>query len=795
MKYSYNWLKELSKTKLSPEKLADLLTMHAFEVESVEKMGANLDGVVVGKILKIKKHPGADKLQVAKVDIGEKKLDIVCGAPNIQEDDLVPVALVGTSLPNGMEIKEVDIRGIKSFGMLCAEDELRMGHDHSGILKLKESFKLGISLAEALGVDGVVMDIDVLSNRGHDALCHIGMAREICALEGRKFSWEHESIEMTKTKTKEISVEVKNSDLCPRYIGAVLEGVEVKDSPEWIKKKLVESGLNPINNIVDATNYVMMEFGQPLHAFDKDKLRGGKIIVRTASQGEKIELLDGNEKELDKEDLVIADEERAVAIAGIMGGSDSGVSFETTDIVLEAANFDFISVRKTRMRLGLKTESSDRFEKGIDPNLAEKAMARLIQIIQEGAGGELDGIIDIYPRKVRPWKIELDPGRVSKLLGEKIEEKLFRKILENLDLKVKKSGKIDRLEIEIPTVRIDLRNQEDLIEEIGRIYGYDKIKSIALIGPVASSEVGEERIFERKVKDILSGGGFSEMRNYSFYSQRDAGLAQIGSIRHLELENPMNPEQALMRVSLIPNVIKNVRENLKNFSQFNIFEIGRVYWPNGETLPEERRMIAGALVLGKDIKASGFYKTKGHLDVLLSRLGIGDYYYDNFGASPLETFASLWHEGRRAEIKTEGSTKTFGFLGEINPLVLNNFDVSRRVVMFELDLEALMEISLSEREYEPLRKFPTSTRDISMKVSKDIRVADVLSEIQLAGGGLVLDVNLFDVYEPKDEDLKSLAFHIIFGASERTLESKEVDKVVNKIIESLENNIGVEVRK
>ena len=793
MKFSYNWLKELSDTIKSAEGVAEDLTMHSFEVEGLEKIGEDLEKVVVGKILEIEKHPNADKLQVTKTDIGEKVLQIVCGAPNILVGDIVPVALVGAKLPNGMEIREAEIRGVKSFGMLCAEDELGLGDDHKGILKLEKGLKLGMPITEVLGIEDTILEMKLLPDRAHDAQSYVGVAREIAVLEDREFDYDFEGLKLPNKKSKKLKVEIKDNDLCFRYIGAVLEEIEIKDSPQWIKTKLLASGLRPINNVVDATNLVMLELGQPTHAFDFSlitKKETAQIIVRRAKKAEKIKLLDETIKELDQNNLLITNGEEALALAGIMGGENSGIKENTKRIILECASFDATTIRKTRKKLNVKTDASDRFEKELDPNLTEKAMVRLIEIIEHTANGKLEGVIDIYPKEVNPWKIKLDLAYVDRLLGEKIPSKISVKILNLLGIKIKTNKNI--IEAIIPTYRVDLKTQEDLIEEIGRINGYDKIKVQAPKVHLEPAKINEQRTFEREIKRILTGIGFDEVYNYSFYSQKDANLAQLGTIKHLELENPMNPEQALMRISLIPSLLKNIAQNLKNYKDIHLFEIGRVYWANGEVLPREKRMLVGAIVLEKSKKAENFYEAKGFIDSLMQRIGVTDHYYDNFKAVPVETFVTLWHEGRSAEIKIEGHEKAVGFMGEINPLVLADFDIHHRVAMFEFDLELLQEFSDGEREFQSIRRFPDVARDISMLSTSENRVDDILEVIQDAGGELVLDVDLFDIFEKETET--SYAFHIIFGA-DRTLEGKEVDLVMAKIISELENKLGVEIRK
>ena len=821
MKYSYNWLKELSGTKKSAEEIAQDITMRAFEVESVENAGRDFAGVVVGKILEIKKHPNADKLQLVKLTIDNKQqttIDVVCGAHNISVGDHVPVATVGTDLGGGFIIKEAEIRGEKSFGMLCAQDELGLGEDHSGIMLLSKKTKVGMPFADTLSSNDKVLEIKVLPDRSHDALSHVGMAREIAALEGKQMEYDYEGLKLPNKKTKNLSIKIEDDKLCPRYIGAIMNDIVIKESPEWLKNLLEACGIRPINNVVDATNYVMLELGQPMHAFDFDKISGMEIsnksqtsndknskveiIVRKAKKGEKITLLDGSAKELLTEDIVISNEKHALALAGVMGGEDSGINENTTRIVLEAANFDAVLIRRTRTRLNILTDAAYRFEKSIDPNLAEKAMTRVIEILEHIADGELEGISDEYPKKIKPWNVKLDMEYAEKLLGTAVPLNVAKKILVSLGMRTKNAGK-NKLSVEIPTFRIDALTQEDLIDDIGRIYGYDKVLVTAPLVPVQGARSNENRMFEREVKKILTGREFSEMYNYSFYGAEDAKRAAFGNVAHRKLENPMNPEQALMRVSLIPTILKNVRENLKYHKDLHIFEVGRIYQESSKVLPLEKTILTGAIVpvkkSSKELKqdkrhASVFYEAKGCAEYLLERLGISDYYFDTFDAESLDTPVGLWHEGRTAEVKIEGTGKTIGFVGEINPTVCTAFDIDQRIGVFEFDMAVLQEISEQEREYAQIRKYPVVTRDISLISPTEVRVDQILSVIQNSDGDMVLDVDLFDIFDFAD-GTTSYAFHIMLGADDRTLTSAEIDEVMEKIMQGLQEELGIEVRK
>ncbi|NTU66773.1 MAG: phenylalanine--tRNA ligase subunit beta [Candidatus Moranbacteria bacterium] len=804
MKYSFNWLKELSGTEKSAEEVREELTMRALEVEGLEKIGGGFDSVVVGKIISLKKHPDADRLQVVEVDItgkrpafakastGEEELHrIVCGASNIKIGDIVPVALPGAKLPCGIEIKKAKIRGVESSGMLCAEDELGLGTSHDGIKILEAETEIGIPFAEYLGVESDdIFEIKVLPDRAHDAMSHVGVAREITALEGIEFDYDFDGLELEgKTKKgKKINVEIKN-DNCKRYVGVLMENVEIKDSPSWMQNRLRISGIRPINNVVDATNYVMLELGNPLHAFDLEKI-SGNIIVREAKDNEKLTLLDGAEIELNSDDLLITDNEKALALAGIMGGLHSRISDNTKNIFLEAASFDAVLIRKTRTRLGIQTDSSSRFEKDIDPNMAEKAMVRLVEILKHIAGGEIKETIDIYPEPVKLWKIELDLGYVERLLGETVPEKDIVRILNSLGIATEKSG--NDLKCLIPTFRLDLGTQEDLIEEIGRVWGYDKVQPRIMAETPASRKVNEMSILERRIRNALSAFGLDEIYNYSFYSKKDAADTGLEEIKHYELQNPMNPDQEYVRVSLIPNILKNIRENIKNFSSFGIFEIGRAYWTNGG-MPEEKRMLIVAKVLDSDKDAETFFSVKGICDDFLSQLGVSDFYYDNFDPTPTDSTLGTWHLGRLAEIKVEGTKEKIGYIGEVSPLIVANFKIGKRVAIFELDLEKLLKVSRKEKTYSAISRFPIVTRDISMLVDKGISVAKITEIIKKAGGELVISSELFDIFAKDGSN--SFAFHIDLGSNERTLESKDVDRVMEKITTSLEKEIGAEVRK
>jgi phenylalanyl-tRNA synthetase beta chain len=636
------------------------------------------------------------------------------------------------------------------------------------------------------------LEFAILPNRAHDMLSHIGMAREICAVEGRKFHFP--TFHFPTSDVGKLKIDIKDKNLCSRYIGAVLENIEVKSSPKWMQERLLVSGVKPINNIVDITNYVMLETGQPLHAFDLDKIKSEfpisnfqfpKIIIRKAKKNEEIKLLDEKIYKLNENDLVISDSINPIALAGVMGGIESSVTNKTSSIILESANFNSTNVRKTRTRCNIITESSYRFERDIDPNLAEMGAARAIELLQKygGNNAKLLSYIDIYPKKFKPWQIKLDSDYVNSLLGEKVPVSKIKNILENLDVKAKVSGKY--LNCEIPTRRIDLKTQEDLIEEIGRIYGYENIPSKAPCVDLQTPTRNEKRILEDKLRDIFIGSGFSEVMNYSFYGADDIEKCGLDIKDHFEVANPMNPEQQYMRTRLIPGILKNVELNLKNFENFSIFEMGRIYLDPNAKIPDERTLLAGALVNEAD-KKNIFFELKGKIEALFDSLGI-----KNADFVEPKVVGSICHPKRSAIIKL--NDKIIGYICEINPKVLSEYKIKTRVAVFELNTVETRLIASLQREYKSISKFPSVKRDISMYVGEKTKYADIESKIYSAGGKLVLGVDLFDIFEKEGE--KSMALRIEIGSSAKTLTSEEIDGMMKKIVSKLEKDLKVKVRK
>lgn len=651
-----------------------------------------------------------------------------------------------------------------------------------------------------------ILDIDVLPNRAPDCFSHIGIAREITAITNQEYMGVTNVFSEDKDKkTKDfISVEVKPQKACPRYTAKVITNVRVGSSPKWLKDRLRVCGLNSVNNIVDIANYVMLETGQPLHAFDGDKIEEKKIIVRFAKTREKIVTLDEQKFDLDSDILVIADAKKPIAIAGIKGGKLPEIDRKTKTVVIESANFDQRTIRIGTKKLNLKTDASLRFEHGLDPNLTEFAINRTAYLIQKIAKGKAaSGLVDIYPKKILPKRVKLDLDYVEKLLGLKIPEKEIKRILEKLGLKIEKEEvrqrregggssivKLKILTVKVPTRRLDVSIPEDLIEEVGRIYGYENIKVAFPISSLIPPKRNLNIFWEDMIKNILKEAGFAEVYNYSFISENDAKI--FGKQNLIELKNPLSEEQKYLRASLIPNLLKNVAKNQRYLSagrqdttNIRIFELGRIF-----KLPKEEKRQLSGLITGND-----FYQLKGVVDLLLNKLGISMIFYNEYQPSPEESKLSFWHPKKCAEIKVDG--KEIGFLGEISPKILDKLEISKKVVLFEIDFEKLSKFVSEEHEYRPISRFPAAVRDIAVLVPGKVKVVEVLNKINAVGGNLIRDIDLFDIYKGRElpQEKKNLAFHIIYQAKDRTLSSKEIDKIQEKIIKVLEKNPSWQVRK
>jgi len=656
-----------------------------------------------------------------------------------------------------------------------------------------------VSAVEKSGKDWI-LDIDVLPNRAGDCFSHLGIAREIAAILNLNFQLPETKIkEDKKLKLKDfIRVEVVGRGTCQRYTAKVITGVKIGNSPEGIKARLKVCGLRPINNIVDIANYVMLETGQPLHAFDGEKLEGKKIIVRFAKEGEKITTLDGEKYNLDDDILVIADSQKPVAIAGIKGGKLPEIDNKTKVVILESANFNSQVIRRASRKLNLRTDASLRFEHGLDPNLTEFGISRAAYLIQKIAKGKvIKGSIDIYPKKTIAKRINLDLSYLKSLLGVEISRSRIMDILKKLEFKIVHSpkeslrlptgqAKFNILTVEVPTFRLDIFLQEDLIEEVGRIYGYEKIPVLFPVSALIPPKKNYEIFWEETTKNILKEAGFSEVYNYSFISEKDKNI--FGNNNLIELENPLSVDFKYLRASLIPNLLKNIQKNQKKAAKIKIFELGKIFRKNKEKL-EEKRMLT-ATILGEE-----FYQLKGVVDLLLNKIGISDVWYDNYKPTPEESKLSLWHSKKCAEIKI--GQEEVGFLGEMSDKISETLKLSQKVVLFDLDFEKLAKLASEEHEFRPIPKYPSAVRDLAILVPPQVKVEEVLNVIEITGGTLVRDIDLFDIYEGEElpEGKKNLAFHLIYQAQDRTLSSKEIDQLHQKIIKTLESEPEWQVRR
>ena len=778
MRYSYNKLRELSGTEKSPEELAKLLTFHAFEVESVEPYAHGLDGVVVGRVETVDQHPDADRLRVTTVVTGEESpRTIVCGAPNVAAGQMVAVALPGTTLVNGMEIKESDIRGVVSSGMICAEDELGLGDMHEGILVLPEDASVGTPFAEYLSIEDTILDIDILPNRGCDALSLRGVAREIAALEDRPFSGDTESSEAPEALESPVTISIE-TDRCLRYVGAVLDGIS-GDTPIETRSLLLRSGLQPRNLAVDVTNAMLLLYGQPMHAFDADRIQGG-IVIRQAKEGEHLELLDESLVKLDPDDIVIADDEGPIALAGVMGGARTAVSDGTTRIVLEVASFNPISIRKSAKRHGIRSDSSYRFERFVDPERASAATADAIRSFQE-QGAALSGMTDRFPNPTEKRNFPVLVSVFKDLLGIDVDLERSKRMLGYLGLEI--AGSDDEWTVTVPSYRPDISDEWDISEEVGRMAGYDVIPSIAPTIALRTPVRNPVNRFTRELKSFLSGCGWDEIMTYSFYAEATAGRFASGSAaRHIRVENPMNPDQAVFRASLIPSLIESARENGRYFDAFRCFEVASVATVGAAGDPEERGMLGLAVVAEKG--GSAFPILRGALSRLERFVGRTFEYAAADGSD--DGLATFFHPTRTARISDENGAM-LGLAGEISPILGREYGLRRSVAVAEIPLELLGEYFEDVPAFTELPKFPYATRDLSLRVDRTVPVGELTQVIRRASS-LLRDAVLFDIFEKGET--KNVAFHLVFGHDDRTVASKEVEAAVGEIMRATEDRFG-----
>lgn len=794
------WLKEYVKIEESTKEISDKLTLSGSHVDAIVSLDKEFTKVVIGHIKEIEKHPDADKLVVTQIDVGEEELlQIVTGANNINVGDYVPVALVGSRLPGGVKIKKGKLRGVPSLGMLCSTEELGISdsvapkESKDGIWILHDGLTVGEDVKTALELDGEVLDIEITPNRP-DCLSIIGMARETAATF--KLDLNEPIIEI-KNEVEHISdymdsIEVRDTKMCPRYYGRVVKDVKVGPSPYWMQKRLMDVGMRPINNIVDITNYVMNEIGQPLHAFDYNKLDGKKIIVKAAQEGQKYVTLDEEERVLKESMLMICDGNKEVAIAGVMGGGNSEVSSETKTLFLESANFNGRNIRLTAKALGMRTDASAKFEKDIDPNLAEIACERACQLIEMiGAGTIVKGHLDEYPVKREKSTVEVRPEKVNKLLGSKIETNEMLDILNHLEIESKLDNNV--IVSKIPTYRNDIKIEADLIEEIGRIYGFDNIETKPFLGPLTKGYKSDDRIIDDLVKEVLMGAGLNEITTYSFISPKayDKIALPKDSIKRkvVEIINPLGEDFSVMRTTMMPNMLEVLSRNYKyGVNKAWAYETGNVFIPtndNVKTLPHEIKTVCIGLYGNK----TDFYKLKSMINEILAKLGIKDCEYIP------EKLNTSFHPGRTANLIR--NNQLLGILGEVHPIVLENYGIKERVYVAELSLETLGALATLTRKYSQLPKYPAITRDIALVVDRDLLVGDIYKTIKNVGGKLVEDIKLFDIYtgEQIESDKKSVAYSISYRSYEKTLQDDDIKKTHEAILNALETELKAILRK
>lgn len=801
MKVTYNWLKEFVDFDLSPDELAHLLTMLGLEVDSIEQRGAGLDDVVVAQVVERAQHPNADKLSLCRVDNGREILTIVCGAQNFKSGDKVALAQLGATLPGNFRIKRSKIRGEESCGMLCSEKELGLADESAGIMVLPTDYVLGTPVFEALGIKDTVFEIGLTPNRA-DCLSVIGVAREIAAKLGKKVSYATHVVPESETDiTTLASVEILDPDLCPRYTARYISGCTIAPSPQWLVSRLQAVGQRSINNVVDITNYVLMEYGHPLHAFDFRQLAGGRIIVRRASDGEKFTTLDGQERLLNPADLTIRDADRAVALGGIMGGENSEIAADTTNILLESAYFNPSAIRLTSKKLGIHTESSHRFERGADLNIVITALDRAASLIAALAGGVVArGAIDVFPAPQPEKIITLRVARVHEILGVHLDEQAICTIFRNLEFSAEISG-AGNVKVAVPSFRVDIEREIDLVEEVARLYGFENIPMTMPVVGIFSDRLPREQRLERQLKNLLVGEGFNEVINFSFSSHSDIVKLNLSANDRrsaaVALLNPLVDEHAVMRTTLLPALLQTTARNfsLRNFN-LRLFEMRRVYWINpGAELPDEPLHVAGVMSglrlpegWNQAKELVDFYDVKGIIEAIAAQFKLPQLTFVQGGVEP------FYHPGKAAAVLC--GDKLLGTLGEIHPDVQDAFELEKTVYYFELDFAGLVGLSADSLPIIPPSRFPDTYRDIAMLVDLSTQAAAVVDCIKGVKSNEVTRIEIFDLYTggsiPAGQ--KSLAVRVRYGSSERTLTDDEVGRIHEKIVAALTAGLRVTLR-
>ena len=801
MKVSLSWLKDFVDIDVDVETLADKLVGAGFEVEEIIDAGANMKNVVLGKIVELEKHPDADKLQICQIDVGGKELvQIVTGAQNVSKGDLVPVAMHNSLLPTGQEIKKGKLRGVPSNGMLCSGEELKLteseyvGASVHGILIMNgEKYPLGTDMNVVLGNDDVVLDIGVTANRS-DCNSVLGIAREVATVLNKPLKMPDVSFETDKSvKVSDIiDVDVEDKELCPRYMAAAVSDIKIQDSPEIIQKRLKSVGLRPINNIVDITNYVLIEIGQPMHAFDKNYIEGGKIIPRRAKNGEKIVALNEKEYILDDTMLVICDVKKPCAIGGVMGGLNSGINDKTNTIIFESAKFLRDNIRRTSRKLNLHSDSSFRYERGIDFDSQRLGIMRALSLIYKyGFGKIADGLIDKLSQDLTRNKVETSVEEINGILGIEVPKDTVLNILNSLQIQseIDKDGKLTCV---CPAFRDDIENANDLAEEVIRLYGYDKVKSTLLKG--GNQTLGGKNRQEKNInvlKDICVYHGMSEILTYSFTTPKSFDilkLSQDDARRNcVKLLKPLGEDLSVMRTTLAYSMISTLASNcLKSNKKAKLFEIANVYLPQTSDMSQSPSEV-NTLALGRYGEGEDFFTMKGIVEVILKKFGLnGDFKRADI---------SYLHKGRSADIYV--GKNLIGYLGEVHPEVAKSFDVSERMYIAELNVDMLNKLADYSYEFVAISNYPPIERDIAVVVDEGVLAGDLLACVRKGGGNLLVDSKIFDIYRNKEvlgENKKSVAISLIFRLAERTLTDEEVNAKINRILTKLSSEHNAVLR-
>ncbi|MBO3446187.1 phenylalanine--tRNA ligase subunit beta [Clostridium sp. CCUG 7971] len=788
------WLRDYVNIDKDTQEFADMMTMTGSKVEKVEFFGKETNGVEVCKILEIEQHPDAERLTVTKVEVANGEiLQIVTNAKNIKVGDYVPVARIGAVLPGDFKIKKGKLRGVLSEGMFCGAEELTIpsqyveDHKKDGIYILdhQDSFELGMDVREALGINDALIEFEITSNRP-DCRSIMGIAREAAVTLETELKFPEIKVNGSDEEMQfEIDIQ---TDLCKRYCGKVVKDVKVGPSPYWMQRRLIEAGMRPINNIVDITNYVMLELGQPLHAFDLDDIKYNKMIVKLADEDEKFTTLDGVERVLTSDMLVIGNQDKTLDLAGIMGGENSEIKNETTSIFLEGASFAKENIRATSKKLGLRTEASSRFEKGIDINLTEMAVNRACQLIEElECGRVLNGMLDYYPKKEEVQKVTVNPQRINKLLGVNVSIDQFLSILESLEFKCNLISS-DKLELEVPSFRLDIAEDADILEEIARIYGYENIPSADLEGNATAGVKTDKQKFMDNIKNNAISVGLNEILTYSFVSPRGVdkiNLSQDDSKRDfVKIINPLGEETSVMRTTLIPNMLDVISTNISHkVESVSAFECGNTFTPQDGLPVETKKLCVG--MYGKEID---FFNLKGIVEMILNNVGLKDYEIEP------EMTNSTFHPGRCAKVVYNNTC--IGTFGELHPNVDENYNLGQRVYVAEINTDLVFDNCNGTRIYTPLPKYPSTSRDIALIVKDEVFVKQIEDIIKANSGGLVENYKLFDVYKGSqiEDGYKSIAYSLTYRSSEKTLTDEDVAKVHDKILSELSEKLNANLR-